>query len=170
MRYSSFWRQDIFRLATLHKVEEWTFSKGGLFVINSLHEGLLPWLLFVYQYSWQHWQVESVNFPGICILMQTWSLRIVLTSTKVERWGVYFKIWMLFKKHSLPKEGRVKDTLAPFSHALMISILWIWEQFSGLRFSNPIIWLEILTLTYFTFLVCHLQKIWHSENPHYWHK
>lgn len=113
---------------------------------------------------------------GICELSwnlhidATWSLRIALTSTKVERWGVYFKIWMLFKKHSLPKEGRVKDTLAPFSHALMISILWIWEQFSGLRFSNPIIWLEILTLTYFTFLVCHLQKIWHSENPHYWHK
>ena len=119
MRYSSFWRQDIFRLATLHKVVEWTFSKGGLFVINSLHEGLLPWLLFVYQYSWKHWQVESVNFPGICILMQTWSLRIALTSTKVERWGVYFKIWILFKKHSLPKEGRVKDTLAPFSHALI---------------------------------------------------
>lgn len=29
MRYSSFWRQDIFHLATLHKVVEWTFSKGG---------------------------------------------------------------------------------------------------------------------------------------------
>lgn len=127
MRYSSFWWQDIFPLATLHKVVEWTFLKGGALCYKFL--------------TWRASTMAPVCVPvfmetlasGICEL--SWNLHIdanlkfkncidfnkniKIISQRLRGGGVYFKIWMLFKKHSLPKEGRVKDTLAPFSHALI---------------------------------------------------